>query len=36
MRSSFTCVQAHAFDFVEEQRAAVGEFELADAAFLRR
>ncbi|MNY42360.1 hypothetical protein D3C86_1772420 [compost metagenome] len=28
-------IQAHAFDFIEEQRAAVGEFELADAALLR-
>ncbi|MNZ95045.1 hypothetical protein D3C78_1141740 [compost metagenome] len=28
-------IQAHAFDFIEEQRAAIGEFELADAAFLR-
>ncbi|MNE37267.1 hypothetical protein D3C80_1311120 [compost metagenome] len=28
-------IQAHALDFVEEQRAAVGKFELADTAFLR-
>ena len=28
-------VEGHAFDFIEKQGAAVGEFELADAAFLR-
>src|SRR3546814_2718663 len=28
-------VQDHAFDFIEKQRTAVGELELADAALLR-
>ncbi|MNG22032.1 hypothetical protein D3C84_1064730 [compost metagenome] len=28
-------IQAHAFDFIEKQGAAIGELELADAAFLR-
>ncbi|MNV50670.1 hypothetical protein D3C71_1426900 [compost metagenome] len=28
-------IQAHTFDFIEEQRAAIGEFELADTALLR-